>query len=346
MSLLGLSAYDSSGSDEETESPASSKTASTKKTKVKIIVPLATAHSSDEEDEPPAKKPSVGSGLFSKLPAPRNTVGGGKQVNRTLIPHVFSKKSDVSQGQCSVVKSESRKHTPTKGKAEIDSSDEDSDQVNFFSFVDKNDSQHLSDESTSHLNSENSSIPAATIQNATFQPQTYNQLNIVANSAAYTSVVPSQIYLGTKSSNTAQPHQYYQTNVPPPPYESATHQNPSSISASVQEPGVDNSWQDDERFKRLQGKKGRKEKVEFIEINADSALDGNKELLLKQISEEKNLNRTSHSKRNKDMPSSTSRRKHQMSYLIHQAREREVELKNAWASGHAARMAARNRYGF
>ena len=312
--LLGLSAYNSSSSDEETVKPV-------QKEKKKISIPKASYHSSDE-DEPSAKKPNLGdnpkkSGLFSKLPAPRNTIGGGKQANRPLIPHVFSRKSEAAK----ITKTTVQK-TKTTLENDPDSSDNE-DGVDFFSFVEKKEEIPTSEVSStdpvvSVTATDDTELPAAL--------STYSQT--IKHSEPQ---VSHEIHTHTNQYN----GENFQT-----PQSSSVEQLPSSNHVP------EDSWQHDERFKRLQGKGNRREKIEFIDINADSALEGNKQLLLQQLSEEKNINRQSHSKKNKDAPSQQSRRKHQMSYLIHQAKEREVELKNAWAAGHAARQAARNRYGF
>ena len=46
------------------------------------------------------------------------------------------------------------------------------------------------------------------------------------------------------------------------------------------------------------------------------------------------------------MPSQTEKRKHQITYLAYQAKEREHELQMSWAAGAAARSQAKSRYGF
>ena len=307
--LLGLSAYNSSSSDDEQEKPV--------KGKKKISIPKPT-YSSDE-DEPMKKKPNFGdqqtpSGLFSKLPAPQNIVGSGKQANRALIPHVFSKKPDLTK-----TKIKGKPKAKSAIENEPDSSDDEGD-VSFFTFEDK----------------------PSEVENA-LHPATTND---VIASPHVNAVTPSQSVSHTSYNPYLDPEPSHESEKGSTP----THKKSKLVQGSNNESGVGTSmqplWDQDERFKRIQGKRNFKEKIEFIEVNADSALEGNKELLLQQISEEKNINRTSHSKKNSNAPSAQSKRKHQLTYLIHQAKEREVELKNAWAAGRAAREAARNRYGF
>ena len=307
--LVGLSAYNSSSSDEESEKPV-------KNQKKKITLPKANYHSSDEDDEPSVKIPKRTDkpGLFAKLPPPRKTIGGGKQTNRPLIPYVFTKKPDTAK-----VATLKQKQKPAI-EDDVDSSDNE-DGVGFFSFVDKND--EITDEKSP---ADESAVTVAV--NPVFTPETSSCSH--ANSV-YSQPQTSQIQ--------PESNHYYTPNFMPPLPNDEQAQANAAVSAT-------RSLEKDERFKRIQGKGNRREKIEFIDINADTALEGNQQLLLQQLSEEKNIKRQSYSKKNKDAPSQQSRKKHQMSYLIHQAKEREIELKNAWAAGHAARQAARNRYGF
>ena len=321
--LLGLSAYNSSSSDEdrEEEKPV--------KQKKKIAIPQANYHSSDDDDDAPAaKKRSLSnepktSGLFSKLPPPRNTIGGGKQAHRPLIPHVFSKKPATSTAS----NAGSKKKFKT---VDNDPDSSDNEDVEFFSFVDKK----TEDKALENANSDaaSSSVNVSPIEST---------MPAVASAApSVPQLNPSENHFpsGSTSNNAAVNSEV--------PNQSRVASSQITVGPAMDLPENISSWHSDDRFKRIQGKKNHNEKIEIIDVHADSALEGNKELLLQQISEEKNMNRMSHSKKNNNAPSATSKRKHQLSYLIYQAKEREIELKNAWAAGHAARKAARNRYGF
>ncbi|XP_019723475.1 proline-rich protein PRCC-like [Hippocampus comes] len=103
---------------------------------------------------------------------------------------------------------------------------------------------------------------------------------------------------------------------------------------------------DDEAFMRLQGKRNRgKEEVKFLEIKGDDQLSGHQQWITKSMSEEKQT-RGSFSKKRGGMPTGQQRRKHQITYLIHQAKERELELKNSWAENRMTRRQTRAKYGF
>ncbi|KAL3865954.1 hypothetical protein ACJMK2_043298 [Sinanodonta woodiana] len=98
----------------------------------------------------------------------------------------------------------------------------------------------------------------------------------------------------------------------------------------------------DEEFLKLQGKKTRgKEEINIVDVNADDFVASTEELT-KSLTEE-----TDHrSQKNKDLPSSQQRRKHQITYLAFQAKERELELKNQWAQNRQTKRQTQSKYGF
>uniref|UniRef100_A0ACB8G732 Uncharacterized protein n=2 Tax=Sphaerodactylus townsendi TaxID=933632 RepID=A0ACB8G732_9SAUR len=105
------------------------------------------------------------------------------------------------------------------------------------------------------------------------------------------------------------------------------------------------SFMDDEAFKRLQGKRNRgREEINFVEIKGDDQLSGAQQWLTKSLTEEQNMK--SFSKKKGEQPTGQQRRKHQITYLIHQAKERELELKNTWAENKLSRRQTQAKYGF
>ncbi|XP_013910910.1 PREDICTED: proline-rich protein PRCC [Thamnophis sirtalis] len=102
---------------------------------------------------------------------------------------------------------------------------------------------------------------------------------------------------------------------------------------------------DDEAFKRLQGKRNRgREEISFVEIRGDDQLSGVQQWLTKSLTEEQGMK--SFSKKKGEQPTGQQRRKHQITYLIHQAKERELELKNSWAENKLSRRQTQAKYGF
>ncbi|KAI3358655.1 hypothetical protein L3Q82_015067 [Scortum barcoo] len=128
-------------------------------------------------------------------------------------------------------------------------------------------------------------------------------------------------------------------------YNETYYQDPNSGLAEAEEPGHSAMF-DDEAFMRLQGKRNRgKEEVKFLEIKGDDQLSGNQQWMTKNMTEEKQT-RQSFSKKKGEQPTGQQRRKHQITYLIHQAKERELELKNNWAENKLTRRQTQAKYGF
>ncbi|KAF6075538.1 proline rich mitotic checkpoint control factor [Phyllostomus discolor] len=112
-----------------------------------------------------------------------------------------------------------------------------------------------------------------------------------------------------------------------------------------QEIASDASFIDDEAFKRLQGKRNRgREEINFVEIKGDDQLSGAQQWMTKSLTEEKTMK--SFSKKKGEQPTGQQRRKHQITYLIHQAKERELELKNTWSENKLSRRQTQAKYGF
>ncbi|XP_043188975.1 proline-rich protein PRCC-like isoform X1 [Amphibalanus amphitrite] len=123
-----------------------------------------------------------------------------------------------------------------------------------------------------------------------------------------------------------------------PPPTAAGSQWPQSAAAQLDMPA--------EALQHLRGRRGRREApedIQFIDVNQDDILPDRDEWMTKQLTEEKVVRRP---QKSADDPTSQQRRKHQITYLAHQAKEREVELKNEWAQNRATKNAYRTKYGF
>ncbi|XP_028566648.2 proline-rich protein PRCC isoform X2 [Podarcis muralis] len=145
-------------------------------------------------------------------------------------------------------------------------------------------------------------------------------------------------------SNAGGPSPYYQDYYSSSSYYSDTDPElgpPQEMSSE----GASSSFMDDEAFKRLQGKRNRgREEINFVEIKGDDQLSGAQQWLTKSLTEEQNMK--SFSKKKGEQPTGQQRRKHQITYLIHQAKERELELKNTWAENKLSRRQTQAKYGF
>lgn len=126
------------------------------------------------------------------------------------------------------------------------------------------------------------------------------------------------------------------------PISTWSSQIPYETTTSVAEPSWNMNVADNPKeMLRWQGKRNRNEEINFIDFNEEDALRGGKEMLLKTISEEKGMDR-----RRVEVPGGMMKKKHQLPYLIQQAKAREVELKNTWAQNRQTKQQTQSKYGW
>lgn len=320
---------------------------------VRITVPQIQRQDSDSDDDEPAKKrqpQGAGSGLSSLLPQPKNLTV--KEKDRPLIPHALTKRQEPkgpkpgtpAQGLLGSSASPSAIKAAAKSAAlqlarQIATDDQDNEDditpQNYFSLGES--SQPLPAVVPS-LDPEPGPPSEPLPVSAADEPgQSDAPLDFGGNhEAAGGWGGQYQQYQQPLAGPEAFPQGYYNE-----PY----YQDPNPGSAEAEEPGHSAMF-DDEAFMRLQGKRNRgKEEVKFLEIKGDDQLSGNQQWMTKSMSEEKQ-NRQSFSKKKGEQPTGQQRRKHQITYLIHQAKERELELKNSWADNKLTRRQTQAKYGF
>ncbi|KAM8766781.1 proline-rich protein PRCC [Acanthopagrus latus] len=320
---------------------------------VRISVPQIQRRDSDSDDDEPAQKKQsqgAGSGLSSLLPKPKNMTV--KELDRPLIPHTLTKRQEPkgpkpgtpAQGLLGSSASPSAIKAAAKSAAlqlarQIATDDQDNEEditpQNYFSLGES--SQPLP-EILPSVDPE----PGAPAELLPFSPadepgQSDAPLDFGGNhegAGAWGGQCPQ--YEQPMAGPEALPPGYYNE-----PY----FQDPNSSLAETEEPGQSTMF-DDEAFMRLQGKRNRgKEEVKFLEIKGDDQLSGNQQWMTKSMTEEKQT-RQSFSKKKGEQPTGQQRRKHQITYLIHQAKERELELKNNWAENKLTRRQTQAKYGF
>ena len=103
---------------------------------------------------------------------------------------------------------------------------------------------------------------------------------------------------------------------------------------------------DEKAIEYLCGKRGVKRKnelsnVDVIEISGEDIKPDEREWLVKALTEEQVMRPASTS-----IGGGQSKKKHQITYLAHQAKAMELELKNQWAQNKANKQQARAKYGF
>ncbi|XP_071583042.1 proline-rich protein PRCC isoform X2 [Heliangelus exortis] len=334
---------------------------------VRIAAPeLPEGDSDSEEDEPAKKKNSAqGSGLAALLPQPKNLVV--KEPNRLLLPHSFSRKSGETSWESKPGKapgSSSRPKTLPKGSVpttpspsaikaaaksaalqvtkqmtqeeeEEESDQEELEHENFFSLSDR--TQPLGGAEAFGYPSLGSEDPPPGTEPQFQDPAANAPLEFRTGagcSGAQQGWVPKPGEdHGTYGHFPAygEPGGYYQDY-----YSTEYYQEVDPAQAAPPETTPDSSFIDDEAFKRLQGKRNRgREEINFVDIKGDDQLSGAQQWLTKSLTEEKTMK--SFSKKKGDQPTGQQRRKHQITYLIHQAKERELELKNTWSENKMSR---------
>ncbi|NXJ86510.1 PRCC protein, partial [Trogon melanurus] len=345
--------------------------------------------SDSEEDEPAKKKNALqargeGSGLSALLPQPKNLTV--KETNRLLLPHAFSRKTgeNASDSKPAKAPASSSKPKPLAKPAvpttpspsaikaaaksaalqvtkqitqEEDDSDEDVEPENYFSLSDRGEPGLGAADAYIYSGSlASEDPPPGTEPEPQFQDAAANAplefKTGAGSSGAQHSWAPKpggdyggQPY-GGQFPAYGEAGAYYQDY-----YGSGYYQEAEAAQAPPQELSTDSSFIDDEAFKRLQGKRNRgREEINFVDIKGDDQLSGAQQWLTKSLTEEKTMK--SFSKKKGDQPTGQQRRKHQITYLIHQAsgfpfaKERELELKNTWSENKLSRRQTQAKYGF
>lgn len=305
---------------------------------------------SDDDDEPAKKKVQPqGSGLSSLLPQPKNLTL--KEIDRPLIPHTLTKRQEPkgpkpgtpaqglfgSSASPSAIKAAAKSATLQLARqiATDDQDEEDITPQNYFS-----------------LGESSQSLPAVIPSvdpepGAPTEPLALAPADEPGQSDAPLDFGGNQEGAGPWGGQYAQYQQPMEGPgaLPQGYYNEPYYQDPEAGLAEAEEPG-NSAMFDDEAFMRLQGKRNRgKEEVKFLEIKGDDQLSGNQQWMTKSMTEEKQT-RQSFSKKKGEQPTGQQRRKHQITYLIHQAKERELELKNSWAENKLTRRQTQAKYGF
>ncbi|XP_022117652.2 proline-rich protein PRCC [Pieris rapae] len=104
---------------------------------------------------------------------------------------------------------------------------------------------------------------------------------------------------------------------------------------------------DEEAILKLCGARGKRkrEEIQIVDVNQQEVLKDAREMLLKGLMDD-TTKRQSHSKKKGNEPTSQQKRKHQITYLAHQAKANEAELQNQWANNRMTKRQTQSKYGF
>ncbi|XP_067931124.1 proline-rich protein PRCC-like [Watersipora subatra] len=294
--------------------------------KAKIQISIPTLQDSDSDDDEPKQKKTKSTisaaGFLGSLPAPRASGGGGKEVGRAFIPYTMTKKPAESK---STIKPKAHNSVKVKKLAEAYSDSDEEPQhadsnvgtsTNFFS---------LSSEP------ENSNV-VMTGAVTTYPSEMSNFAGYAEKKTTQPRITAASLY------NMSHVEDDSEVTVDQPAYDTSSYSESSTSQ-------VDDLLQN-EQFLRLQGKKQRgKETIDIIDVHTDDQKISEMELTKNITEEVVDPAAWAHRKKG-DGPSGQQKRKHQITYLAFQAKERELELKNTWAANRSTKQQTQAKYGF
>ncbi|KAG6797151.1 proline-rich protein PRCC isoform X1 [Apis mellifera caucasica] len=326
---------------------------------VKIMVPsLSEFVDTPKENELKCNKlkPSnKGTKLFALLPPPK---GIDIKSSNNLVPTIIKSTIETNQTKVSFIKDTNIKtsnirtikpiiansiNVTHESNSEDDESeatiDKDNNSITDFFALTQNDtvSNILSDSMSTDINLNNSDLEFKNNPNK--------------NDSYFTS---SKIDIKKICTNKAQKTSL--SNVIDLPKEEILLKNKTEIGPKLpvpeQEYNIDTEGNvafDDKAIEYLCGKRGVKrkpkeiEEANIIEINGEDIKPDEREWLIKALTEEPIQRPIS---MQGGGVSSQSKKKHQITYLAHQAKAMEMELKNQWAQNRLTRKQTQSKYGF
>jgi len=268
----------------------------------------------------------------------------GETANKkTLIPQTVKNavaKANVQQSKTtrkpSTGQNDSKIKKPTSDKSHNElSSDEEDDTIDFFGLAANEDTDN-----------------SATGSNLDLSPDLANtEASFVKHMEDHSSSpINPDILTNDQSSNSSKT---LTSNIINLPKEEILLKNKAEVGPKLpvpeQEYNVDvegNVVFDEKAIEYLCGKRGIKRKeideANIIEINGEDIKPDEREWLIKALTEEPVHRPVSM----QSGVNSQSKKKHQITYLAHQAKAMELELKNQWSQNRLARKQTKSKYGF
>ncbi|KPJ00306.1 Proline-rich protein PRCC [Papilio xuthus] len=288
------------------------------KPKSKITVPSLSDFKDVTDTVPIAKPRAVDgkkSGLLSILPQPKNGIVSIKST-KSLIPNVLRQNAGSSS-----IKKKAPLPTPMKkSKSETilkDSDDSDNDEVqNDFFSINKPvviEDIPLQDEDTEKLSEVRSTKEPRSIES--YFKKDVDHVDVEPCLSSYNQMETESV----ASLDTASSSQLEDNNM----------------------------VLDEEAILKLVGARGKRkrEEIQIVDFNQQEVLAEARQLLLKGLMDDTSK-RVSASKKKGNEPTNMQKRKHQITYLAHQAKANEVELQNKWANNRMSKRQTQSKYGF
>lgn len=318
-----------------------------------IITVPSLSEFADIDEEPSLKRSKIskGTGLFSVLPPPKNTLSSTKVVNRPFVPHSVSKQRSTTSTSSPVsAAAPSTAVTDSRQDDALSSTCNDADETgsaDFFSL----------DNLTKDTRPPSSPVhPSAIVaaDSSVGDPELSTTAEVVSTTddrvddgglenaplqfdAAWVSSSNIDVEHSSDMHVSSTDRLAYDVNAS---YDTEQSDGGSSSMLLADQAALFN----DEGFLRMVGKsRHKREDIQIVDVAQADQLPKYDEWLTKALTEDV-ANRPSRKKG--FMPTSQQRRKHQITYLAYQAREREVELKNQWAENRQSKRQTQSKYGF
>uniref|UniRef100_T1JFS4 Proline-rich protein PRCC n=1 Tax=Strigamia maritima TaxID=126957 RepID=T1JFS4_STRMM len=328
MSLVAYGNSDSESSDEDSKPMQNIDSIATisqgKDGKsVKITIPSPADFDSDD-DEPVRKKQRVlipgRAGLFALLPAPKNTPS-----QKLFVPDCISRKPPVV------------KATPQSGTASAaEKGDSDSDDSDFDSHSDSGPLRFF-------VTDESQPPPPRQLAPSQFSNHAYRQPDGYGEDAMPQRTIDLDQLEALEREAIQIQEEEAEEAARRPPLEPDPDADVEDAAPTFRYREKEIPLETDEQMlRKIQGRKDRgKEEINFIDVSVDLEMPKGNEI--KRLTHEAGYETD---KPKGPAPSAQQRRKHQITYLAFQAKERELELKNQWAENRLTRKQTQSKYGF
>ncbi|XP_072947393.1 proline-rich protein PRCC [Epargyreus clarus] len=308
--------------EEDDEFLHKKETVSDVKPKSKITVPSLNDFK-DVKDTIPNAKPKVingkKSGLLSILPQPKNAC---ISTTKSLIPHVLTQKpistTVKKKNPLPSPSKKSKSETPLISQYSDESDNDDDVQNDFFSIY------------------KPVEVPLEELPLDIDQP---------SNSKDKKAPAPSKPR-GIESYFKQDPVQELPEEVHDVEEGNVAYNQESGQSSDYTVPSQ-SAVLDEEAILKLCGSRGKRkrEDIQIVDVNQQEVLADAREWLLKGLMDDTSK-RISASKKRGNEPTSQQKRKHQITYLAHQAKANEIELQNQWANNRMTKRQTQSKYGF
>ncbi|CAG9581018.1 unnamed protein product [Danaus chrysippus] len=285
------------------------------KPKTRITIPLLSDFKDVQNTVPTSKTKCMGekkSGLLSILPQPRNKF---TSTTKSLIPNIVSQNTKTNNV---------KKQLPTPAKLKTESN---SSLVNEYSDESDNDED---------------------VQNDFFS--IHKSVDLPPDAPLDIDVKPVE-KTSTKQPRSLESYFKKDTHVELQPdidldnpmnyVDDATSEPTKSIESNT------NEILNEEAILKLTGARGKRkrEEIQIVDINQQEILDEARAMLMEGLMKDTSKIQSS-SRKTGNGPTSQQKRKHQITYLAHQAKANEQELQNQWAHNRMSRRQTQSKYGF